>query len=252
MEPRFQAGAYRPDTTMVGKANFGFVSKYKKGTTAPSGETEFQFKAGNLNFHSDGYDWLVVAGAKAQFKGWGTVNGAPDFGFMLTGVDGDLQGGKSPDKFRIKIWTRADGQIVYDNQFGAADTSGPTTLLGGGSIVITSTSSANRASLMADSGADLTGAPSLSLAPATPNPFRQSTMLRFSLGQRSRVTLAIYDAMGREVGRPVDGEVAAGPHAVAWPSAGGHPSSGVYFVRMTAVAVSGERFVKQQSLVLVR
>lgn len=37
---------------MTGKATFGFVSKYKKGATLPTGETEFQFKAGNLNFMS--------------------------------------------------------------------------------------------------------------------------------------------------------------------------------------------------------
>ena len=29
-------GAYRPDPTLTGKANFGFVSKYKKGATVPT------------------------------------------------------------------------------------------------------------------------------------------------------------------------------------------------------------------------
>lgn len=62
------AGAYVPDPSLSGKANFGFVSKYQKGATTPTGNTEFQFKAGNLNFHSDSYEWLVVAGAKAMYK----------------------------------------------------------------------------------------------------------------------------------------------------------------------------------------
>ncbi|HET9326019.1 MAG TPA: immunoglobulin-like domain-containing protein [Candidatus Eisenbacteria bacterium] len=247
------AGAYRPDTTMVGKANFGFVSKYKKGQTTPSGETEFQFKAGNLNFHSHGYEWLVVAGSKAQFKGWGSVNGTADYGFLLTALDGQVLNDKAVDKFRIKIWKLADGVIVYDNQFGAADSSGPSTALGGGSIQIVTNANANRASLMADPGADRSGErPSLALAPAMPNPFRFSTMLRFSLGERSRVTVTVYDAAGREVGRPLDDDVAAGSHAVRWPGKGPSPSSGVYFVRMTAMSASGQRFVKQQSLVLVR
>ncbi|MER3486487.1 MAG: hypothetical protein C4345_11470 [Chloroflexota bacterium] len=39
----------------TGSANFGFVSKYQKGAKVPTGETEFQFKAGNLNFHSTAY-----------------------------------------------------------------------------------------------------------------------------------------------------------------------------------------------------
>jgi hypothetical protein len=119
---------------LTGKANFGFVSKYQKGATIPSGNTEFQFKAGNLNFKSSSYEWLVIAGARAQFKGEGTINGAGNYGFMLTAIDGQISGGGGSDKFRIKIW---DGEtIVYDNQIGDLDDADPLTLLGGGSIVI--------------------------------------------------------------------------------------------------------------------
>lgn len=64
---------------MTGRANFGFVSKYKMGKTTPIGTTEFQFKAGDINFHSDTYEWLVIAGAKAMYKGVGTINGAGNF-----------------------------------------------------------------------------------------------------------------------------------------------------------------------------
>jgi hypothetical protein len=58
-------GALVADPTAVGKANFGFVSKYPKraaADTVPEGQTEFQFQAGNFNFHSASYEWLVVAG----------------------------------------------------------------------------------------------------------------------------------------------------------------------------------------------
>ena len=132
-------GAYTPDNPgdldVTGRASFAFVSRYKKGATVPTGQTEFQFQAGNLNFHSEVYDWLVVAGSKAQYKGTGTINGTGQYGFMLTAVDGDLKG-REPDKFRIKIWEKATGTIVYDNQAGAGDTADPTTTLGGGNIVI--------------------------------------------------------------------------------------------------------------------
>jgi hypothetical protein len=119
-----------------GRADFGFVSKYQKGATVPTGQTEFQFKAGNLNFHSTSYDWLVIGGAKAQYKGSGTINGAGSYSFMLTAIDGDLLGGGTPDKFRIKIWDTASGATVYDNQMGATDSADPTTAIAGGSIVI--------------------------------------------------------------------------------------------------------------------
>ena len=77
------AGAYPADPTLAGKASFGFVSKYKKGANAPTGETEFQFHATSFNFKSTSYEWLVVAGKKAQYKGEGTVNGAGAYKFML-------------------------------------------------------------------------------------------------------------------------------------------------------------------------
>lgn len=124
------AGAYPADPDAAGRANFGFVSKYKKGATVPTGSTEFQFKAGDLNFHSDAYDWLVVAGSKAQYKGTGTVNGVSGYGFMLTATDG------SPDRLRMKIWRTADDTVVYDNQIASSDTANPTTALSGGSIVV--------------------------------------------------------------------------------------------------------------------
>ena len=56
-------GAYVPDPSLTGKATFGFVSKYKKGASVPTGQTEFQFKAGDLNFHSTSYDWPLVTGS---------------------------------------------------------------------------------------------------------------------------------------------------------------------------------------------
>jgi len=64
--------------TAQGKANFGFISRYKQGAQTPTGETQFQFAAGNLNFHSDSYDWLVIAGPRAQYKGSGKINGVGD------------------------------------------------------------------------------------------------------------------------------------------------------------------------------
>lgn len=114
------AGAYTADPSLTGKANFGFVAKYKKGANVPDGNTQFQFKAGDLNFHSSSYEWLVVAGNKAQFKGEGTINGQGSYKFMITADD------DNPDTFRIHIWD--DNGTVYDN--------GSQQSLGGGSVVI--------------------------------------------------------------------------------------------------------------------
>jgi hypothetical protein len=128
--------AYVPNPALVGKATFAFVSKYQKGATVPSGQTDFEFQVANLSFESSTYYWLVVSGPKAQYKGTGTINGAGSFGFLLTAIDGQLSGGGGVDKFRIKIFDNATGNLVYDNQLGAADTADPTTAIAGGSIVI--------------------------------------------------------------------------------------------------------------------
>lgn len=102
-----------------GKATFGFVAKYKKGANVPDGNTAFQFTAGDLDFRSTSYDWLVVSGDMAQFKGEGTLNGQGSYQFMITANDG-------LDTFRIKIWD--DSGTLYDN--------GSQQPLGGGSIVV--------------------------------------------------------------------------------------------------------------------
>jgi PKD repeat protein len=115
-------GAYAADLTLSGKASFGFVAKYKKGANVPDGNTEFQFKAGDFNFHSTSYQWLVVAGNKAQFKGEGTINGQGTYKFMIWADD------DSPDTFHIKIWEGENEDTpIYDSDVQN---------LGGGSIVV--------------------------------------------------------------------------------------------------------------------
>jgi hypothetical protein len=116
-------GAYNVDPLLGGRAEFGFVSKYEKGESSPSGQTQFNLQVGDLNFFSTTYQWLAVAGPLAQFRGTGTINGTGNYGFLLRATDG------SPDKFNIHIWDIDDANAtVYEN---SGDTA-----LGGGSIVI--------------------------------------------------------------------------------------------------------------------
>jgi hypothetical protein len=116
----------------AGAATFGFVAHYAKGATVPSGKTELH--TAQLNFHSTSYEWLVVSGARALYKGSGSVNGGGDYAFLLTAVDGAVSGGA--DKLRIKIWDKASGAVIYDNMPGAPDSADPVAVLRGGDIVI--------------------------------------------------------------------------------------------------------------------
>jgi len=129
------AGAYALDPELTGKATFGFVSKYKKGATVPTGNTKFIFHAGNLDFHSTSYDWLVIAGNNAKYKGTGTIKGLDgEYCFMLTATDGDSK--DSPDLFRIKIWNKASGEVIYDNKMDLTDSEYGGTALCGGNIIV--------------------------------------------------------------------------------------------------------------------
>ena len=130
-------GAYILNTSLTGIARFGFVSKYQPGANAPNGNTQFKFQAADFTFTSTDYQWLVVAGAQAKFKGSGTVNGNGNYGFQLFATDGAINGGGGVDKFRIKIWDiNNNDTVVYDNNIGAGDNANPTTELTGGNIVI--------------------------------------------------------------------------------------------------------------------
>jgi len=129
-------GSYPADPSLSGRANFGFVSKYKKGQSIPTGNTEFQFHTAGMNFHSHTYEWLVIAGPKAMYKGVGTINGEGSYGFKLTAIDGQKNGGGGVDTFRIKIWDQDNNEVVFDNNLGAPDDENPSTALSGGQITI--------------------------------------------------------------------------------------------------------------------
>jgi hypothetical protein len=84
------------------------------------------------------------------------------------------------------------------------------------------------------------GGGAAALAPAAPNPFGGSTLLRFSLPAPATVSLAVFDARGRCVRHLLrDHPAAAGPHALDWDArddSGRTAAAGVYFVRLTTVS----------------
>lgn len=130
-----QFGSCTDATT--GRANFGFVAKYKKGATVPTGQTEFQLQVGDIDFHSTSYEWLVVSGPEAVLLGQGEVNGGGRYGLLIVAVDGALTAAEdAADLIRVKIWDIDQSLVIYDNGEGAATDFEATTELGGGNIAI--------------------------------------------------------------------------------------------------------------------
>jgi hypothetical protein len=83
-----------------------------------------------------------------------------------------------------------------------------------------------------------------------PNPFNPSTTIRYSLPKAERVTLKVYNLLGKEVVTLLDNEQKdAGYHVAIWngrDAAGKGVGSGVYFVHMRA-----GNFVQTRKMVLV-
>ena len=66
--------------------------------------------------------------------------------------------------------------------------------------------------------------------PSAPNPFRTFTDVRFTLARAAPVRLDVFDALGRRIATLVDGERAAGAHAVRFEA--GRLPAGVYVCRL--------------------
>ncbi|HEB84153.1 MAG TPA: T9SS type A sorting domain-containing protein [Bacteroidetes bacterium] len=82
------------------------------------------------------------------------------------------------------------------------------------------------------------------LEPAHPNPFNPSTSWTLHLPERARVTLTVYDVLGRRVDRVAFGPIAPGVRRIAWAAPAG-TASGVYLVRVDAGKgrVAGDKVV---------
>ncbi|MBI5216774.1 MAG: carboxypeptidase regulatory-like domain-containing protein [Ignavibacteriae bacterium] len=71
-----------------------------------------------------------------------------------------------------------------------------------------------------------------------PNPFNPSTVINYQLPMESRVTLQVYDVLGKEVATLVEGVQAGGFRSVEFHSDG--LPSGLYFYKLLATPLHGE------------
>jgi uncharacterized lipoprotein YddW (UPF0748 family) len=84
-----------------------------------------------------------------------------------------------------------------------------------------------------------------SLSQNYPNPFNPTTTIQFTVPQNGRVSVKVYDVLGREEATLVDEEMPAGAYRVTWNAA--TAASGVYFYRIVAGS-----FTATKRMVLVR
>ncbi|HQG47061.1 MAG TPA: FlgD immunoglobulin-like domain containing protein, partial [bacterium] len=81
-----------------------------------------------------------------------------------------------------------------------------------------------------------------------------STRIDFTLARGGRVRLTLYDMLGREVKRLVDGTLSAGSHQILWDGTGRNGvkmASGIYFYRLE-VEGAAETFNQMRRMVLIK
>jgi hypothetical protein len=83
-----------------------------------------------------------------------------------------------------------------------------------------------------------------------PNPFNPSTKIEFSLSERARVRLEIYDITGRRVKKLLDQALSSGHWSIVWDGEddkGTKVASGVYFYRLIA-----SQFTQTRKMVIIK
>lgn len=82
------------------------------------------------------------------------------------------------------------------------------------------------------------------LEPNYPNPFNNSTTIRYQLAQTSQVNLDVYDLAGRKVKTLIDTRQSSGEYARRFNTSG--MASGIYFIRLQ---VNGKFYEQKMSLI---
>ena len=97
---------------------------------------------------------------------------------------------------------------------------------------------------------EVLGVKEFTLGQNYPNPFNPSTSINFSLAVDSKVSLRIFDVLGQEVATLVNGQLAAGSQRVSFDASS--LNSGVYFYRIDADGIDGQKFSSTRKMILTK
>ena len=228
-----EAEFYLDNPTVSEKLFFRMNLRNNFGTI--DGTVKINLHEANFSFRSDYCEWLLIENTFATAVGKGQLNGAGNYGFLIT-AQSIIEGYESSNgKIKIVIWDIDDGErIVYDNLTPQN--------INGGSIVIKSFSGEN---LVAEENNILSAPIEYSLTQNYPNPFNPSTTIKYSVPDAGNVQLKVYDIIGNEVATLVNETKTPGRYEVQFNAA--ELSTGVYIYSLRA-----GNFVQTKKMILMK
>ncbi len=218
--------AYQLDKLSCDKLFFEFHMIDRGLMYRPSGKVTIRYPQANLTFKSNDCEWLLLDDRTATLTGTGKINNHGNFGFMLIAND-------QPDKLRIIIWDKSDGdKIVYDNL-------NPQSIHG--AIVMH-----NRIILTKEDDEETLSAPvEFALEQNYPNPFNPATTINYSIPEAGNVEMKVYDILGNEVATLVSEIKAPGNYSAMFDASS--LASGIYIYTLRA-----NNFVQTKKMILMK
>ena len=121
-------GAVRTAPIRSGKATFSFIAPLNMSAQAMGTKAQLNFAVAGLSFRSENLRPVAVQGARGQFAGSGTINGAGDYKFTLATTAGAAAPRGEEGRFSLKIWhidpaTKTE-VVDYNNQGSGPDVAG--------------------------------------------------------------------------------------------------------------------------------
>jgi hypothetical protein len=252
------------------RSDFGFTMKYNKSGSNLQGQTNIIIRASNDSMYqikSNAINSLTVLGNQASFSTKANLtnitNPLAPFSvggnMSLTVQMTDSTAGGQGDSVSVTLQD-PNGGLLYSSNWN-----GTKSILqnlrkpnGGGNVKVMSSLLSIAGMRPGESGETAAGLipKEYALYQNYPNPFNPTTEIRFDVPENSRVRIAVYDMLGREIKILADAEWDAGQHTTMWDAQNqdGRPAaSGIYLVRLSArSATSGREFVSSKKMILLR
>ena len=104
------------------KTHFNIDVRYS--ASAPTGQFRIHGSSALLDLTSTVFEYLVVKGSTASFRGTGVLSDGTPVGFFVSAQDGKAAGTRI-DRIRLKVWKSADGQVLFDTEPGISEIAPP-------------------------------------------------------------------------------------------------------------------------------